>query len=155
MPFAFKAHTIYNSREFTVLIFGGIRKLMSAPVVVSGAMSACSMGAAPASLMFLPSPMVSGGTQMGTIANMTPFLNILPFGVCSSLANPAVAGATAAAMGALTPMPCTPMPAGPWSPGSATAVLAGIPLLTAPCLLNCSFAGAVTISFAAQVACSS
>lgn len=128
---------------------------MSVPVVVSGAMSACSMGAAPASLMFLPSPMVSGGTQMGTIMNMTPFLNILPFGVCDSLANPAVAGATAAAMGALTPMPCTPAPAGPWSPGAPMTVLGGIPLLTDSCILNCSFAGVVTVSFPGQVACSS
>ena len=37
-----------------------------------------------------------------------PFANILPFGLCTSLANPITAAQTAAALGVLTPGTCTP-----------------------------------------------
>ena len=48
-----------------------------------------------------------------------PFVNVLPFGLCTSLANPITAAQTAAALGVLTPGPCTP--------GDAGAVGAGRP----------------------------
>ena len=44
-----------------------------------------------------------------------PIANIAPFGVCISLANPAVAAATAAAMGVLVPLPCMPVTPAPWA----------------------------------------
>ena len=56
-----------------------------------------------------------------------PFVNILPFGMCMSLANPMVAAATAAALGALTPMPCIPVTPAPWVPGSPTVLVGGMP----------------------------
>ena len=54
-----------------------------------------------------------------------PMVNILPFGMCQSLANPMVAAATAAALGVLTPMPCIPVTPAPWVPGSPTDLVAG------------------------------
>ena len=46
-------------------------------------------------------------------------VDIMPFGVCSSLANPQVVAATTAALRVLTPMPWLPMTVTPWSAGGA------------------------------------
>jgi hypothetical protein len=59
------------------------------------------------------------GPPAANIMDHVPMLNILPFGVCSSPANPTVVAATAAALGVLTPMPCIPAP---WAPGAWTGV---------------------------------
>ncbi len=45
-----------------------------------------------------------------------PMVNISPFGVCVSLANPAVAAATSAALGVLAPQPCIPVTVSPMGP---------------------------------------
>ncbi len=125
---------------------------MAGPVVATGAMALCTMGMAPSTLNFIPAPVVMGPTQAGKIVDMVPMMNIPPFGMCISLANPAVAAATAAALGVLTPMPCIPVPAGPWAPGSASVLLGGPPILDQASVLNCSFAGTIMITFAGQVA---
>ncbi|RKG64195.1 DUF4280 domain-containing protein, partial [Corallococcus exercitus] len=71
--------------------------------VVMGAMLQCSFGVAPSSLMVLPANRVMATTPAANIMDNKPLLNILPFGMCNSLANPMVAAATAAALGVLTP----------------------------------------------------
>ena len=43
--------------------------------------------------------------------------SVPPFGLCTSMANPQVAAATAAAQNVLTPQPCQPV-LSPWSPGA-------------------------------------
>ncbi|MDR1268431.1 MAG: DUF4280 domain-containing protein, partial [Planctomycetaceae bacterium] len=58
-----------------------------------------------------------------TILDNKPIVNLATFGVCSSLANPMVAVATAAALGVLTPMPCIPATVAPWAPGSPTVLI--------------------------------
>ncbi len=89
-------------------------------LINTGAMMACSFGAAPSALMVLPANKVlCGGPPAANIMDNKPFVNILPFAMCSSPANPAVAAATAASLGVLTPMPCTPMTSAPWVPGLA------------------------------------
>lgn len=119
--------------------------------VVSVATMSCSFGAAPATLGVLPTAMVNAGKlPAATIMDYAPIVNILPFGMCSSMANPTVAAATAAAMGALTPMPCVPVTAAPWAAGSPTVMIGGKPALHDGCKLMCSWGGSISISMAGQ-----
>ncbi len=95
--------------------------------------------------MVLPTNGVLGTMPMANIMDNVPFLNILPFAMCSSMANPAVAAATAAALGVLTPMPCTPVPAGPWVPGVPTALVGPMPAVDMNCKLMCAFGGVIQV----------
>jgi hypothetical protein len=73
--------------------------------VVAGAVTMCTFGAAPSTLNVLPvNKTLTGGPPAANIMDNKPMVNIVPFGMCMSLANPTVAAATAAAMGVLTPM---------------------------------------------------
>ena len=113
---------------------------------------ACCMGAAPATLMALPISFdLTMSMPAATINDHIPFLNVLPFGVCSSLSNPMVAAATAAALGVLVPMPCIPMTMSPWAPGSPTVQLGGVVALNDSSVLNCMWGGAIQINFPGQV----
>lgn len=121
---------------------------MGQPVAM-GAMLQCSFGMAPSSLVVLPvNKVMAEKKPMANIMDNKPFVNILPFGVCSSLANPAVAAATAAALGVLTPMPCTPVVPAPWAPGSPTVLVANMPAVNATSMCNCVFGGIIKINFA-------
>lgn len=119
--------------------------------IVSGAMMQCSFGVAPSALNVLPAKCtMCGGPPAANIMDNVPFLNIPPFGMCSSMANPAVAAATAAALGVLTPMPCTPVPAGPWIPGAPTALIANMPTVTDASKLMCAFGGVISVTVAGE-----
>jgi hypothetical protein len=112
--------------------------------VCMGAMMQCSFGAAPSSLVVLPKNMVF--TQQVPDANImdhVPLVNIMPFGMCTSLANPTVAAATAAALGVLTPMPCVPNTPAPWVPGAPTVLLGNFPTLDDTSKLMCVWAGVI------------
>jgi hypothetical protein len=115
-------------------------------LVVDGAQLKCSEGIAPAGLTVLPT-VGSEADQMAaaTIADSVPMVNIAPFGMCRSLANPRVAAATSAAMGTLTPQPCVPATAGPWSPGSSIVTLNGVSALTADSKCACTWAGTIEV----------
>ena len=119
--------------------------------VVEGALLMCDMGVAPA--VFSPTPhMVSaGGMPAGNIADFAPMVNIPTFGMCMSPANPAVASATAAALGVLTPMPCIPVTTTPWTPGSTSVMIDDMPALTETCTCMCTWAGTITVSSPGQV----
>ena len=123
-----------------------------AQVVTNGAMMACSMGLAPSVLSVLPTKRLMGSSlPVATITDIVPFVNIAPFGVCTSILNPTVAAATAAALGALTPMPCIPTIVAPWSPGAPTVLAGNIPALTNLSMCNCAYAGVITITSPGQV----
>lgn len=112
---------------------------------VTGAVLQCSFGMAPSTLNPLPTPRVTiEGKPAATITDFAPMVNVPPFGMCSSLANPTVAAATAAAFGVLTPMPCVPVTT-PWKPGAAKTMLGGKPALTAGSTCNCAWGGVIQL----------
>ncbi|MGO9066605.1 MAG: DUF4280 domain-containing protein [Candidatus Sulfotelmatobacter sp.] len=115
--------------------------------VCMGAMLMCTMGMAPSSLVVLPTNMVlcTGEMPAANIMDNIPLVNIMPFAMCMSPANPMVAAATAAAMGVLTPMPCIPMTVAPWVPGAPTVLLAEMPTLDDTSTLMCMWAGVISI----------
>jgi hypothetical protein len=119
--------------------------------VCTGAILQCTFGAAPSTFNATPRPVMTSNMVAGVIMDHAPILNVPPFGVCSSLANPTVAGATAAALGVLTPMPCVPVLPAPWVPGAPTVLIANIPALDNTCKLMCAWAGVISINFAGQV----
>ena len=120
--------------------------------VVNGALMMCTFGVAPGTLIVLPlNRIMAANMPAANIMDYKPFVNIPGFVMCNSLANPAVAAATAAALGVLTPMPCTPMTAAPWLPGVPTTLVANMPALNETCKCMCSFGGVISISFSGQV----
>lgn len=119
----------------------------------TGGMLKCPFGSAPAPFSALPTPRVTlSGMPAGVMTDMAPIANIPPFGMCSSPANPAVAAATAAALGTLTPMPCVPAPAGTWVGSSVDVMIGGTPAITNNSKLMCAWGGEVAPQFAGQAA---
>ncbi len=118
--------------------------------VCMGAMLKCSFGVAPGTLMVLPVNRVFTTTPAANIMDNKPMVNILPFGMCQSMANPMVAAATAAALGALTPMPCIPMTPAPWVPGAPTVLLGNMPTLNNSSKLMCIWGGMIAINAPGQ-----
>lgn len=119
--------------------------------VCMGATLMCSFGVAPSSLMVLPTNRtMTSNMPAANIMDYAPLVNILPFGMCTSLANPTVAAATSAACGVLTPMPCIPATAAPWIPGSATVMLGNLPALNNNCKLMCTWGGVIQVTVPGQ-----
>ena len=119
--------------------------------VAMGAMLQCSFGAAPATLVVLPTTCVTATTPAANISAYAPVVNVPPFGVCSSMANPTVASATSAAMGVLTPMPCVPVCVAPWAPGAPTVTVGGMPALDDSSKLTCTWGGVISINAPGQM----
>jgi hypothetical protein len=106
----------------------------------------CMMGMAPGVLQVLPINRTQISKMFAAnIMDHIPLVNIMPFGMCMSPANPMVAAATAAAMGVLTPMPCIPMTSAPWVPGAPTVLLGKQPMLDQTSKCMCNWAGMVSI----------
>ena len=120
--------------------------------VCMGAMMQCSFGMAPSSLVVLPTNKVlTNQMPDANIMDHIPMTNIMPFGMCMSIANPMVAAATAAALGVLTPMPCIPNTPAPWIPGAPTVLLGNFPTLDNVSQLMCIWAGVITFIQAGQM----
>lgn len=118
---------------------------MGKPAAVATAALQCSMGLAPSVLNVLPtSKVLIEGRPAGTIMDGLPGSNIPPFGMCTSPANPAVAAATAAALGTPTPAPCVPVTAA-WTGGAAKTFIGGKPGLTQGATLTCAYGGVIQI----------
>lgn len=122
--------------------------------VCSGALLQCSFGVAPSPLTVLPvNRTMTSSMPAATIMDFAPMVNVAPFGMCSSMSNPMVIAATAAALGVPTPMPCLPVPTGPWVVGAPTVMLGNMPMLNADSKLMCAWAGVIQITFPGQVTC--
>ena len=112
--------------------------------VCMGATMQCSFGMAPSSLVVLPTNrVVTNQVPDANIMNHIPMVNIMPFGMCMSPANPTVAAATAAALGVLTPMPCIPNTPSPWVTGAPTVLLGNSPALDNISTLMCVWGGVI------------
>ena len=115
-------------------------------LVHMGATMKCSFGAAPSSLIVLPvNATIAEETPAANIMDHAPIVNIPPFGMCSSPANPTVIAATTAALGVLTPMPCVPATPAPWLPGSPTVEIGKMPALNNTCKCMCIWGGVIQI----------
>jgi hypothetical protein len=120
--------------------------------VCNGAMLMCTFGLAPSSLVVLPTNRTLTSNQpAATIMDHAPMVNIMPFGMCTSPANPTVASATAAALGVLTPMPCVPNTTAPWIVGAPTVQEGYFPTLDNTNQLMCIWGGVITVSVPGQV----
>ena len=130
-------------------LYGGIMGVQ----VAATAQLMCSFGVAPSVLQVVPKgrPVQAGGQMAATIQDFAPNVNIMPFGMCTTLSNPQVASATSAALGVLTPQPCIPVTTSPWSPGSPTVQINGAPALTNSCMCNCAWGGVITITNPGQM----
>ena len=112
--------------------------------VCMGASMMCSFGMAPSSLVVLPKNRVmTSQVPDANIMDNIPLTNIMPFGMCTSIANPTVASATAAALGVLTPMPCVPNTPAPWVAGAPTVLLGNAPTLDNISKLMCIWGGVI------------
>jgi hypothetical protein len=120
--------------------------------VCNGALLACTFGVAPSAMVVLPkNKMMSSNMPAANIMDNVPMVNIMPFGMCSSPANPTVAAATAAALGVLTPMPCVPNIPGPWVPGAPTVMLSNMPVLNNTSKLMCAYGGVISVNMPGQM----
>ena len=119
--------------------------------VCMGGVMMCTFGMAPSSIVPTPKPIMTSNMVAANIMDHKPVMNIPPFGMCMSLANPTVAAATAAALGVLTPMPCIPNTPTPWAPGSPTVLVENFPALNESSKLMCIWAGVISITFPGQV----
>lgn len=120
-------------------------------LVCAGAVLKCSFGNAPSSFIVLPKNRVITSTPIANIMDNIPMVNILPFAMCSSIVNPVVASATAAALGVLIPMPCIPVTVGPWMPGSPSVLVANMPALNNSSKCMCSWGGIIEINMPGQM----
>jgi hypothetical protein len=100
----------------------------------------------------LPDNNVLGTEQpVANVLDTVPMTNIMPFGMCMSPLNPAVAAATAAALGVLTPMPCIPATSAPWAPGAPRVLIAGRPAVDDASTCMCAYGGAIEVVDPGQV----
>lgn len=125
---------------------------MADSYVCSGAMMKCTMGTSPACLTVLPIRTVFlTGQPMANISDHQTMVNLAPFGLCRSLAFPATASATAAALGTLTPMPCMHNTPFPWMGGKMDYLVKGQPALLKSSTCQCMWGGTISLVTDGQV----
>jgi len=118
---------------------------MPLPVVATATLQ-CSFGLTPSVLNVLPANRVLFEDKpAANIMDNKPMVNIMPFGLCTSLANPITAAQTSAALGVLTPGTCTPATTAPWTPGAPTTLIANQPALTDSSICMCAYGGVIKV----------
>lgn len=120
-------------------------------LVTMGAQMSCSLGTTPSILTVTSNQTVISDNQLAaTIMDHASITNIPTFGMCQSPSNPVVIAATAAKLGAFTPMPCVPNTVAPWTPGATSTTINNQPALHNACQLICTWAGIIAITEAGQ-----
>ncbi|MGE0418231.1 MAG: DUF4280 domain-containing protein [Acetobacteraceae bacterium] len=122
-------------------------------LLTTGCLLSCTFGITPSVFIALElpgKPVIMEALSTATIMEIIPFENILPFGMCESLANPEVAAATAAALGVLTPMPCIPVIPDPWEPPSELMSYSDLPLATIESKCMCAWGGEISVDAPAE-----
>jgi hypothetical protein len=118
-------------------------------LLTTGTSLSCAFGTAPSNFIATSNPMfMAEGMPVGTIDDGQAVVNI-PFGMCTTLSNPAVASATAAALGVLTPQPCVPQTKA-WIPSGVMVMSGGKPCLNQECKCMCLYGGTITPTNPAQ-----
>jgi len=116
--------------------------------VLKGATLSCNKGTAPSKLAIIPQsvshPKIKGKLA-ANIMDYKPFVNILPFGMCTSMSNPTVASSTAAAMGVMTPTPCMPSITTPWVPGGNNTMVNDQPAIEVTSTCMCAWGGVISV----------
>lgn len=114
--------------------------------VINGAFLHCSFGTQPSQLVVTPEKRVNAsGAPAANIMDHTPMKNILPFGLCTTGANPQVASAQG------SPQACIPVTAAPWAPGSSSVTVGAQPAVQSACQLLCQWGGVITVQQPGQV----
>jgi hypothetical protein len=113
--------------------------------VVAGATYMCTFGTTPGTLnVTSQATVLIAGKPAATIMDVAPMSSITPCGMCTTVSNPTVAAATAAALGVLTPQPCIPATVGAWL-GGKSPMISGKPGLGNDAKLLCSYGGSIGI----------
>ena len=114
-------------------------------LVTSGATLRCSMGSATSTLIVPPGRgVVAGGNPVATVADRVALVNIQPFGLCASTANPGFFPRSRRSP------PCAPAFPAPWMPGSASVKTGGLPLVNSGCQCQCQYGGMVSVVASGQ-----
>ena len=121
---------------------------MGAPLMVHGTLLACKpWGMVPAPLTVLPlNRVLTNKRPTATQIDTVPLMNIPSFGMCTSMANPAVL-ATAPVFKA----PCMPAPVGPWMMPSMRVMGGGKPFITTSACLMCMWGGMIKAQMPGQI----
>lgn len=115
-------------------------------LVVHGATLGCSHGSTTGPLSIaLGRRATAGNALVATVRDHASLMNIAPFGMCSSLANPRVAAATAAAQGKLTPQFCVPHTPTQWSQSDGAVDLDGVDALHEGATCGCAWGGRIQV----------
>ncbi len=109
----------------------------------------CPFGTAPATLIAnAQTTVMAGGQLAATIMDNKPMANIPTFGMCTNPANPATVRPPPVFY---TPAPCVPNTVAPWTPGSPTVLIGGMPGLNNTSTLTCNWGGVITFTAPGQV----
>ncbi len=112
----------------------------------------CSFGTAPGNLASTNNVTVlTDGKPALVMTDVAPMANVTPFGLCTTVTNPQVAAATAAALGVLTPQPCIPQITGAWIGTSPKVLIGGKPCVTMDSSCVCAYGGQIKIVSPGQV----
>lgn len=115
--------------------------------VVSTAQLQCPFGTAPSTLMVTNNQKLKiNGMPVATMMDAAPMTNIMPFGMCITQTNPAVAAATAAALGVPTPAPCIPATSVWMSGAKASRTVNGTACVSNECTCMCAYGGNIVVT---------